>query len=106
MYRIINIDTGVNLGVDDKVIYIKFGESGDFTPTTENEAIGVALNGVPYNLIGHSEIKGADTVVVSEIDVGAMISEQILVQENTDAMNIDLDYRITLLELGLSETCV
>lgn len=76
MYRITNINTGANLGAVDKVVYIKIGESGDFTPATEDEAIGVALNSVPYNLVGHNEIEGADTVVVSEFDGGALVAEQ------------------------------
>lgn len=76
MYRITNINTGANLGTVDKVTYIKIGESGDFTPTTQDEAIGVALNSVTYNLDGHSEIEGADTVVVSEFDGGALVAEQ------------------------------
>ena len=76
MYRITNINTGANMGAVDKVVYIKIGESGDFTPTTEDEAIGVALNGVAYNLTGHDVIEGADAVVVSEFDGGALVAEQ------------------------------
>lgn len=76
MYRITNINTGADLGVVDKVFYIKIGESGDFTPTTEDGAIGVALNGVVYNLIGHEGIEKVDTVVVSEFDGGALVAEQ------------------------------
>ena len=74
MYRITNINTGANLGAVDTVVYIKIGESGDLT--TETEAIGVALNSVPYNLTGHEEIEGVDTVVVSEFDGGALVAEQ------------------------------
>ena len=44
MYRITNINTGANLGAVDKVVYIRIGASGDFTPTPEEDAIGVALN--------------------------------------------------------------
>ena len=76
MYRITNINTGADMGAVDKVTFIKIGESGDFTPTTENEAIGVALNSAPYNLMGHDEIEGADAVVVSEFDGGALVAEQ------------------------------
>ena len=82
MYRITNINTGANLGAVDKVVYIKIGESGDFAPTTEDEAIGVALNGVAYNLTGHEEIEGADTVVVSEFDGGALVAEQQRIIDN------------------------
>ncbi len=76
MYRIINTKSGADLGAVDKVVYIKVGESGDFTPVAEDEAIGVALNGSAYNLFGHEEIEGADTVIVSEFDGGALVAEQ------------------------------
>lgn len=76
MYRITSINTGANLGAVDKVTYIKIGESGDFATATEDDAIGVALNSVAYNLIGHEDIEGADTVVVSEFDGGALVAEQ------------------------------
>ena len=76
MYRITNIKTGANVGAVDRVVYIEIGTSGDFAPTTEDKAIGVALNGAAYNLFGHEEIEGADTVVVSEFDGGALVAEQ------------------------------
>lgn len=82
MYRIINSNSGANLGAVDKVFYIKIGESGDFTPANENDAIGVALNGVPYNLFGHNEIKDADNVVLSEFDGGALVAEQQKIIDN------------------------
>lgn len=73
MYRIIKID-GTELGITDSVNYIKIGASGDFAFAPEREAIGVAFNSVAYNLVGHSEIEGADTVVVSAIDGGAEVN--------------------------------
>lgn len=76
MYRIISANSGEEIGVVDTVNYIKIGQSGDFAPTTEDDAIGVAINSVPYNLLGHNEIEEVDTVVVSEFDGGAYISEQ------------------------------
>ncbi len=76
MYRITNINNGANLGAVDKVTYITIGESGAFAPVPEDEAIGVALNGVAYNLMGYEEIEGADTVVVSEFDGGVLVAEQ------------------------------
>ncbi len=76
MYRITSINTGENLGAVDKVTYIKIGESGDFTTATENDAIGVALNSIAYNLAGHNVIEGVDTVIVSEFDGGALVAEQ------------------------------
>lgn len=76
MYRITNINSGADLGAVDEVVYIKIGGSGDFAPTIKDEAIGVALRGVAYNLMGHNKIEGADTVVVSEFDGGALVAEQ------------------------------
>lgn len=72
MFRIIKID-GTELGITDTVKYIKIGASGSFTPSTKEEAIGLAYNSVAYNLIGHEDIEGADTVVVSAIDGGAEV---------------------------------
>ena len=59
MYRIITLD-GTELGMTDSVLYIKIGNSGSFTPCSVDEAIGVAFNSEPYNLVGHDEIEGAD----------------------------------------------
>ena len=69
MFRIIKID-GTELGITDSVNYIKIGESGDYATASEQDAIGIAFNSEPYNLLGHEDIEGADTVVVSEIDGG------------------------------------
>lgn len=76
MYRIVSVNTGDEVGVVDKVIYIKVGESGSYTNATEGDATGVAVNSVAYDLMGHDEINGADTVVVTEFNGGATIAEQ------------------------------
>ncbi len=72
MFRIIKID-GTELGITDSVNYIKIGEGGCFTNATVHDAIGVAFNSVAYNLVGHTDIESADTVVVSTIDGGAEV---------------------------------
>ena len=74
MYRIIKID-GTELGITDSVNYIKIGASGDLTNATEADAIGVAVDSDPYNLIGHDDIDGADTVVVSKVNVGQLFND-------------------------------
>lgn len=74
MYRIIKID-GTELGITDSVTYIKISESGSYVNATEENAIGVAFNSEPYNLIGHDDIDGVDTVVVSKIDGGQLVKE-------------------------------
>lgn len=75
MYRIITTD-GTELGITDTVNYIRYGNSGCFVLCQEEDAIGVAFDGAPYNLIGNNEIQEADTVVVSKVDGGSMVSYQ------------------------------
>lgn len=75
MFRIIKID-GTELGITDSVNYIKIGESGDYATASEQYAIGIAFNSEPYNLLGHEDIEGADTVIVSNVNGGNMVYEQ------------------------------
>lgn len=72
MFRIIKID-GTELGITDSVNYIKLSEDGCFANASSHDAIGVAFNSVAYNLIGHTDINGAETVIVSTIDGGAEV---------------------------------
>lgn len=67
---------GTELGMTDSVLYIKIGNSGSFTPCSVDEAIGVAFNSEPYNLVGHDEIEGAGTVVVAKCDGGSLVAHQ------------------------------
>lgn len=72
MFRIIKID-GTELGITDSVNYIKISEDGCFANATSQDAIGVAFNSIAYNLIGHTDIDGAETIIVSAIDGGAEV---------------------------------
>lgn len=76
MYRIIKVSDGTEIGVTDAVEFIRYGNSGCFVPASQENAIGVAYDGVPYNLIGSDEIEDADTVVVSKVDGGAELHIQ------------------------------
>lgn len=76
MYRIVSVNTGDEIGVVDEVTYIKVGDSGSYTNATKETATGVAVNSVAYDLVGHDEVNGADTVIVTEFDGGATIAEQ------------------------------
>lgn len=73
MFRIIKID-GTELGITDSVNYIKISASGSYISASEYDAIGVSFNSEPYNLVGHNEIDGVETVVVSRIDGGAEVN--------------------------------
>ncbi len=76
MYRIVSTTTGAEIGTVDKVTYIKVGKNGSYTPATLEDATGVAVNSVAYDLMGHNEVNGADTVTVTEFDGGALVAEQ------------------------------
>ena len=60
-----------------------------------NRAEGVAYQGRPYLY--------KDGNSVAEIDVGADIQRGERAMEDNDAMSVDQEYRLTLLELGLNE---
>lgn len=75
MDRIIRID-GTELGLTDEARYIKYGSCGQFVQTTRADAIGVAFKGVVYNLLGHDEIAGADTVLVSDASTADELTAQ------------------------------
>lgn len=75
MYQINRVD-GTEIAIAETIVYIKIGDSGDFTPTNEEESIGVAVNSTPYNLMGFDAIDGAETVVVSKCDAASKIAQQ------------------------------
>lgn len=94
MYRITRTD-GVNLGIVDEVTFIKISKNGCFIPTTEDQAIGVAVNGTPYNLIGHDKING-DTVNVVYVGGSVFVKQAMQATANLDYLcmmtGIDLPY--------------
>lgn len=72
MYKLIKVD-GTELGVTETVLYIKKNAHHDcYVPTDKASAVGVAFDGVPYNLLGYEEIPDADTVLVCETDSNAV----------------------------------
>lgn len=75
MNRIIRID-GTELCLVDKARYIKRSDYGVFVEAERKDAIGVAVKGVVYNLLGHDEIAGADTVLVSDASTADELTAQ------------------------------
>lgn len=75
MNRIIKTD-GTELCLVDKARYIKRSSYGVFVETERKDAIGVAVKGVVYNLLGHDEIAGADTVLVSDASTADELTAQ------------------------------
>lgn len=75
MNRIIRTD-GTELCLVDKARYIKRSSYGVFVEAERKDAIGVAVKGVVYNLLGHDEIAGADTVLVSDASTADELTAQ------------------------------
>lgn len=75
MNRIIRTD-GTELCLVDKARYIKRSSYGAFVEAERKDAIGVAVKGVVYNLLGHDEIAGADTVLVSDASTAEELTAQ------------------------------
>ncbi len=100
MYRIIKTD-GTELGVSEKVNFIKIGASGSYATATRETAVGVAYKSTPYNLFGHDEIPGAETVIVSEFDGGERIlelqEENKLLKAQTEALSTYQDFQDDLI---------
>ena len=100
MYKIINSE-GRELGITEQPYYIRLSENGSYAPCSEKEAQGVALNGTPYHLFGRTVMDGLETVVLVETDAGRILEGQETAQEDTDALAVDHEYRLTLLDLGV-----
>ena len=93
MYKIIT-NTG-ETHLTEKPNFIRKHENGCFVLTDEATAEGVAYHGTPYLF--------ADGTICFEVDKGAEILATEKTVSDNDAMNVDQEYRLTLLELGLVE---
>ena len=101
MYKITK--DGDVIAYAEKLNYIKQKENGVFVSCTEKEAQGVAVNNTAYNIAGRQEMTGCETVAIFDVDIGEYIQHGEECQTETDALVIDHEYRITLLELGVNE---
>lgn len=82
MYQIIKYDTGDVIGVTDAVNYIKRNPaSGCLIPCSPDDATGIAYHGAVYNLLGHTELHKAETVLVTDYDVQTLIAANIALRQ-------------------------
>ena len=93
MYKIITHTGETHL--TEKPNFIRKHENGCFVLTDEATADGVAYNSTPYLF--------ADGTICFEVDKGADILATEKTVSDNDAMSVDQEYRLTLLELGLVE---
>lgn len=73
-------------------------------------ATGVIFGGVIYNLPGRSDFEGRETAAVVAIDAGTVLNEQKrriaaaeAAEADEDALSVDHELRLTMLELGINE---
>ena len=75
MYEVIK-DNVVMAYVDDPV-FIRMHTNGCYVAVTEDEAQGIAIQSVPYHILGREDLPGAvATVVISKVDGGILVAEQ------------------------------
>ena len=92
MFRIVNLTTKKELGLVEKVNFIKISPTtGCYISATQDEAIGVAYKCVPYNYREHKEIEGADTVSVIEIDSGYNLYDVQIKEKNLEQQLAETD---------------
>ena len=93
MYKI-TTPTGESI-LTEKVNYIRVHKRGVYLLTDVNHAEGVAHHGTPYLF--------KDGAQVCEVDTGEDLTNTQQSVVDADAMNVDQEYRLTLLELGIAE---
>ena len=101
MYKIIK--EGKAIATTEKLNFIKQSEKGIYISCNETEAQGVAVNNKAYNLIGRQAMNECETVSIFEFDGGASIQTGEENQTATDTLIVDHEYRLTLIEMGVTE---
>lgn len=75
MYRIVR--DGAVIAYVEQPYYIRLHTNGCFVKTTEEKAQGIAIQSVPYHLLGKEDLPGAvATVGISEVDGGIVLVNQ------------------------------
>lgn len=97
MYRVVTTE-GTELGITDSVLFIKISPEGAYIEATVDEAVGIAFESTPYNLVGHTEIKDAKTVILVETTLAQVIKEQAAMVEKFQA---NMDYLAMMSDVSL-----
>ena len=100
MFKIIK--DGACIGMTENPNYIKQAENGCYTLCPTPEASGIAFEGAVYRLLGRDGMEGVETVMLEEVDSGPELFIATDALSDIDAMNIDHEYRLTLVSLGLA----
>lgn len=81
---------------------MRLAPNGCFILCPERDAQGISFAGEVYHLFGRNKI-GKESVLLERIDSGGVLFDMDSRLADTDAMTVDQEYRITLLELGITE---
>lgn len=102
--KIIKASDGTVLALTEDVTYIKKADNGCYILCPEPDASGISYAGTPYHLFGRKPLDDAESVILEPTDIGGWIMEAKAAIEDADEMNVDQAYRLTLLELNVSDT--
>ena len=103
MFKIIKASDGTVLALTEDVTYIKKADNGCYILCPEPDASGISYAGTPYHLFGREAMDDAEDVILEPTDIGNWIMEAKAAIEDADTLNVDLSYRMTLLELGVTD---
>lgn len=104
MYKIIK--DGGCIGMTEAPTYIKQAANGCYILCPEPEASGISFEGTVYHLLDREPLDGAESVMLEAADAGAELAATNIAVEDADAMNVDQEYRLTLLELGITDETI
>ena len=105
MFKITDISDGRSIGMTEAPTYIKQHENGCFVLCPEPEAQGISFEGIVYHIMGRPDLEGAvGTVTLEPMDAGAIVAAMQLSGADADAMNVDQELRLTMLELGFTDS--
>lgn len=105
MFKIIKASDGTVLALTEDVTYIKKADNGCYILCPEPDASGISYAGMPYHLLDRDPMgDDLESVMLEPTDIGGWIMEAKAAIEDADEMNVDQAYRLTLLELNVSDT--
>ena len=104
MYKIVKVSDGTVLALTEDVTYIKRADNGCYVLCPESEASGICYAETPYQLFDRNQMGDElEPVMLEQTDIGSRIMETQTAIEDADALNVDQAYRLTLLELGITD---
>ena len=103
--KIIKASDGTVLALTEDVTYIKKADNGCYILCPEPDASGISYAGTPHHLLGRDPMgDDLESIMLEQTDIGSWIMEAKAAIEDADEMNVGQAYRLTLLELNVSDT--